>query len=58
MLLVQEELLVGRAQFLNAQTAAFQVLVRSEPVDLDGHLRHVRGRAGTLAGRGKMPTPV
>ena len=45
----QEELLAGRAQFLNAQTAAFQVLVRTEPVDLDGHLRRVQARAERLA---------
>jgi conjugal transfer ATP-binding protein TraC len=45
----QEELLAGRAQFLNAQTAAFQVLVRTEPVDLDGHLRRVQARADRLA---------
>ena len=44
----QEELLAGRAQFLNAQTAPFQVLVRAEPVDLDGHLRRVQARAETL----------
>src|SRR5881397_2433025 len=44
----QEELLVGRAQFLNAQTAPFQVLVRSEPVDLEGHLRRVQARAELL----------
>jgi len=44
----QEELLAGRAQFLNAQTAAFQVLVRTEPVDLDGHLRRVQARAEVL----------
>jgi conjugal transfer ATP-binding protein TraC len=45
----QEELLAGRAQFLNAQTNAFQILVRAEPVDLEGHLRRVRSRAGSLA---------
>src|SRR5438132_11405810 len=45
----QEELLAGRAQFLNAQTAPFQVLVRTEPVDLDGHLRRVQARADLLA---------
>jgi conjugal transfer ATP-binding protein TraC len=45
----QEELLAGRAQFLNAQTAPFQVLVRTEPVDLDGHLRRVQARAEMLA---------
>jgi conjugal transfer ATP-binding protein TraC len=44
----QEELLAGRAQFLNAQTSAFQVLVRAEPIDLDGHLRRVRARADQL----------
>ena len=38
----QEELLAGRAQFLNAQTTPFQVLVRAEPVDLEGHLRGCR----------------
>src|SRR6202171_3415096 len=41
----QEELLAGRAQFLNAQTSPFQVLVRAEPVDLEGHLRRVQERA-------------
>jgi PrgI family protein len=45
----QEELLAGRAQFLNAQTTAFQVLVRAEPVDLDGHLRRVQAQAELLA---------
>ena len=30
----QEEILAGRAQFLNAQTTPFQVLVRAEPVEL------------------------
>ena len=45
----QEELLAGRAQFLNAQTTAFQVLVRTEPVDLEGHLRRVQARAELLA---------
>src|SRR5438874_3048280 len=44
----QEELLAGRAQFLNAQTAPFQVLVRAEPVDLEGHLRRVQARAELL----------
>ena len=44
----QEELLAGRAQFLNAQIAPFQVLVRAEPVDLDGHLRRVQARAARL----------
>src|ERR1700737_2017221 len=44
----QEELLAGRAQFLNAQTTPFQVLLRAEPVDLDGHLRRVRARAELL----------
>jgi hypothetical protein len=44
----QEELLAGRAQFLNAQTAPFQILVRAEPVDLDGHVRRVRARADQL----------
>jgi hypothetical protein len=46
----QEELLAGRAQFLNAQTGPFQILVRAEPVDLEGHLRRVRSRADALAG--------
>jgi hypothetical protein len=41
----QEEILSGRAQFLNAQTAPFQILVRSEPVDLDAHVRRLRARA-------------
>src|ERR671938_148017 len=44
----QEELLAGRAQFLNAQTAPFQVLVRAEPIDLEGHLRRVQARAALL----------
>jgi len=44
----QEELLAGRARFLNAQTGPFQVLVRAEPVDLDGHVRRVRARAAAL----------
>ena len=44
----QEELLAGRAQFLNAQTSPFQVLVRAEPVDLEGHLRRVQVRAELL----------
>ena len=44
----QEELLAGRAQFLNAQTTPFQVLVRAEPVDLDGHRRRVQARAELL----------
>jgi hypothetical protein len=44
----QEELLAGRAQFLNAQTAPFQVLVRAEPIDLEGHLRRVQARLAQL----------
>src|SRR5918912_3022643 len=44
----QEELLAGRAQFLNAQTSPFQVLVRAEPVDLERHLRRVQARAELL----------
>src|SRR5713226_7533306 len=44
----QEELLAGRAQFLNAQTNPFQVLVRAEPVDLEGHLRRVQARVELL----------
>ncbi len=44
----QEEVLAGRAQFLNAQTAPFQILVRAEPVDLAAHLRRVRARADEL----------
>jgi hypothetical protein len=44
----QEELLAGRAQFLNAQPAAFQIVVRAEPVDLEAHLRRVRARAQRL----------
>jgi hypothetical protein len=44
----QEELLAGRAQFLNAQTTPFQVLLRAEPVDLEGHLRRVHSRAESL----------
>jgi hypothetical protein len=44
----REELLAGRAQSLNAQTAPFQGLVWAEPVELDGHLRRVRSRAHTL----------
>src|ERR1700737_501411 len=44
----QEELLAGRAQFLNAQTTPFQGLVRAEPVDLEGHLRRGQPRAPLL----------
>src|SRR5260370_222717 len=44
----QEELPAGRAQFLTAQITPFQVLVRAEPVDLDGHLRRVQARAAGL----------
>jgi hypothetical protein len=44
----QEELLAGRAQFLNAQTTPFQVVIRAEPVDLEGHLARVRARAELL----------
>src|SRR5437762_482965 len=44
----QEELLAGRAQFLNAQAAPFQILVRAEPIDLEGHLRRVQARAELL----------
>ena len=44
----QEEILAGRAQFLNAQMAPFQVVVRAEQVDLEGHLRRVRDRAELL----------
>jgi conjugal transfer ATP-binding protein TraC len=42
--ITQEEILAGRAQFLNAQTAPFQVLVRAEPVDLEGHTRRIQDR--------------
>jgi hypothetical protein len=38
----QEELLAGRARFLNAQLDDFQVLVRAEPVDLAGHLERIQ----------------
>jgi hypothetical protein len=38
----QEELLAGRAQFLNAQLSEFQVLVRAEPVDLSSHLERIQ----------------
>jgi hypothetical protein len=44
----QEEILAGRAQFLNAQMAPFQIVVRAEQVDLEGHLRRVRDRAALL----------
>jgi hypothetical protein len=44
----QEEILAGRAQFLNAQTAPFQVLVRAEPVDVEGHMRRIHGRESDL----------
>jgi hypothetical protein len=44
----QEELLAGRAQFLNAQTGAFQVLVRAEPIDFQAHLRRVHARLPDL----------
>src|SRR5712691_3625312 len=47
----QEELLAGRAQFLNAQTSPFQVLVRAEPIDLEGHVRRVQARAALLPER-------
>src|SRR5712691_3132167 len=47
----QEELLAGRAQFLNAQTSPFQVLVRAEPIDLEGHLRRVQARVELLPER-------
>jgi hypothetical protein len=45
----QEELLAGRAQFLNAQTAPFQVVVRAEPIDLEGHLRRVQVRLASMS---------
>ena len=41
----QEELLAGRAQFLNAQLSEFQVLVRAEPVDLSDHLERIHQQA-------------
>ena len=41
----QEELLAGRAQFLNAQLTEFQVLVRAEPVDLSDHLERIHQQA-------------
>jgi hypothetical protein len=41
----QEELLAGRAQFLNAQLGEFQVLVRAEPVDLSDHLERIHQQA-------------
>jgi hypothetical protein len=44
----QEEVLAGRAQFLNAQTAPFHVVVRAELIDLEAHLRRVQARAGLL----------
>src|ERR687884_1256079 len=44
----QEEILAGRAQFLNAQLADFQLLVRAEPVDLTGHHGRVQDRAREL----------
>lgn len=44
----QEEMLAGRAQFLNAQTAPFQILVRAEPVDLESHFRRIRSRSEAL----------
>jgi len=37
----QEELLAGRAQFLNAQMTDFQIVVRAEPVDLTAHLARI-----------------
>src|SRR5437773_6181188 len=46
--ITQEEILAGRAQFLNAQTAPFQVLVRAEPVDLEGHTRRIQSRIAQL----------
>jgi hypothetical protein len=44
----QEEILAGRAQFLNAQIAPFHVLVRAEPVDLDAHIRRIQNRVAHL----------
>src|SRR5687768_3120778 len=44
----QEEILAGRAVFLNAQLGEFQVLVRAEPVDLTGHLARVQEQARDL----------
>jgi hypothetical protein len=44
----QEELLAGRAQFLNAQTSPFQIVVRAEPTRLEGHLRRVQARVESL----------
>src|ERR1700730_929187 len=44
----QEELLAGRAQFLNAQTTPSQVVVRADPVAREGHLRRVQARAELL----------
>jgi hypothetical protein len=44
----QEELLAGRAQFLNAQLTPFQLLVRSEPVDLSAHVERVQLQAAAL----------
>ncbi|MBV9354575.1 MAG: DUF87 domain-containing protein, partial [Chloroflexi bacterium] len=41
----QEELLAGRALFLNAQLSEFQVLVRAEPVDLSTHLARIQQQA-------------
>jgi hypothetical protein len=54
----QDELLAGRAQFLNAQTAPFQVLVRAEPVDLDGHLRRVHFSEGFTSSNRHRPGPA
>ena len=45
----QEAILAGRAQFLNAQLEAFQLLVRSEPARLDEHLERFRERAQRLS---------
>jgi hypothetical protein len=44
----QEEVLAGRAHFLNAQTSPFQIVVRAEPIDFEGHLRRVRARLEPL----------
>ena len=44
----QEELLAGRVEFSNAQTTPFQVVLRAEPVDLEGHLVRIRARAEHL----------
>jgi hypothetical protein len=48
---MQEAILAGRAQFLNAQLAPFQILVRTEPAHLDEHVDRLRQRIARLDSR-------